>query len=188
MRQRDGISSEPSGVRPSSQSLGRIARSRSPFPETNFLWDSRQKAGCACALSGGAVANGTRRAKDECGDKFRILFGRCTRRSRRRQPHDAFAIAVDPGALPGDDPPAAEAAKAVAGDAGLASRPATGLPPPEAFAASSSPSRTIRSSFAWPRTTLSWKWPRTRLPRYHPGRRFGLLAGAFGFSRLGRTF
>ena len=37
---------------------------------------------------------------------------------RRGQSSDASAAAVDSGALPGDDPSAAEAAKAVAGDAG----------------------------------------------------------------------
>ncbi len=41
-----------------------------------------------------------------------------SRRSRRKQPSHASALAVDPGAVPGDDPSAAEAAKAVAGDAG----------------------------------------------------------------------
>jgi hypothetical protein len=52
------------------------------------------------------------------------------------------SLAVYPGALPGDDPPAAEEAKAVAADAGSI-KPATGSPPRAAFAASSFPSRTI---------------------------------------------
>ena len=62
----------------------------------------------------------------------------------RRLIHAAANSVVYSAALPAHDSPAAKEAETVAADACPASRPATASQPPAAFAASSSPSRTIR--------------------------------------------
>jgi hypothetical protein len=68
--------------------------------------------GCDCSRG---------RAKDECrnefGNKFGIMDGYAGRKLGK-QSSDASSFTIDSGAVSGDDPSAAEAAKAMAGDAG----------------------------------------------------------------------
>ena len=99
---------------PCFQSLGWNDRQPGPFPETNLFSGARHGRVCLCPERRRVCGSG--RAKDECGNEFGVFVAAAG--SSGWQPYNAAAPAVDPDPVSADDSPAAEAAKAVAVDAG----------------------------------------------------------------------